>query len=79
MLGCRAMRVVFARLKDAVIGLVELDSEVLQAAATLASGPGPFELSDDDALSHEAGDKLHIAQIRQWLTITLMDIRQVAC
>lgn len=42
-------------------------------------GTGPFELSDDDALSHEVGDKLHIAQIRQCLTITLMDIRQVAC
>lgn len=65
-----------ARLKNAVVGLVELDSEVLQAAAGLASGPARLS---HDALSHEAGDKLHIGQIRQCITVTLMDIRQVAC
>lgn len=64
------------KVKDAVVGLVELDSEVLQAAAGLASGPARLS---HDALSHEAGDKLHIGQIRQCITVTLMDIRQVAC
>ncbi|KAH0373740.1 hypothetical protein KCU65_g218, partial [Aureobasidium melanogenum] len=47
---------VLARLVDAVVALVELDSEVLQAAAPLASGTARLS-SDDDALGHEAGDK----------------------